>query len=324
MLTNVSDVKGHLNYLQRVRNVMNLVASDPSGPHTLATLAAAANCSPYHFHRVFKSVVGESLGRFVQRHRIQRAALELRSRPEATLTDIAFAVGYESLDGFRRAFQTVYGMLPSQWDRLSPLQERAIAQPGFQFPVYSVSDLVRLADEDSWSPEVVELPATQLASCMIADAYNNIGQVTSACERLISWTRMEGIAIASESFYGISWDDPEITPLEMCRFEWAVALDDRSRKDVPTWLDCREQAAMTVVRIQLRGDLNAEDAIWQYLYRVWLPKSGFEPAHSPAMEIYRTLPTETGWDDLYCAIPVQRCDETIENSGEYRSHAEWR
>lgn len=83
MLTNVRDVKGHLNYLQRVRNVMNLVASDPSGPHSLATLAAAANCSAYHFHRVFKSVVGESLGRFVQRHRIQRAALELRSRPEA-------------------------------------------------------------------------------------------------------------------------------------------------------------------------------------------------------------------------------------------------
>ena len=79
-------------------------------------------------------------------------------------------------------------MLPSRWDRLSPTQERAIAQPGFKFPVYSVSDLIRL-------------PAAQLVSCMIADAYNTIGQVTSACERLISGTRVEGIAIASEPFY---------------------------------------------------------------------------------------------------------------------------
>jgi AraC family transcriptional regulator len=290
---------------------MDLVARDPSAPHTLATLAAAANFSPYHFHRVFRSVAGESLGRFVQRHRIQRAALELRSRPKATLTDVAFAVGYQSLDGFRRAFQTVFGILPSQWDRSSPLRDRAIAQPGFEFPVYSVDDLARLAEENSWTVEEVSLPAMRLASCIVDDAYNNIDKVTSACERLIDWNRSDGADVAPESFYGISWDDPEITPLERCRFEWAVKLVGGLRRPLPEWLEPREQSVMRVARILLRGDLNAEDAIWQYLYRVWLPESGFEPAHSPAMEIYRTLPTETGWDhlDLYCALPIQRRDE---------------
>ena len=65
---------------------------------------------------------------------------------------------------------------------------------------------------------------------------------------------------------------------------------------------------MTAAQIHLQGDLNGEDAIWQYLYRVWLPESEYEPAHAPAREIYQTLPTITGWEclDLKCALPVAR------------------
>ena len=47
----------------------------------------------------------------------------------------------------------------------------------------------------------------------------------------------------------------------MCRFEWAVTLDERTRPEIPTWLHRREHAAMTVVHMHRRGDLNAEDAV---------------------------------------------------------------
>jgi predicted enzyme related to lactoylglutathione lyase len=58
----------------------------------------------------------------------------------------------------------------------------------------------------------------------------------------------------------------------------------------------------------MRGSVQQEDAVWQYLYRVWLPESDYHPAHAPACEIYRRPPDETEWEEMYMwyAIPGSR------------------
>ncbi|HEX6035853.1 MAG TPA: hypothetical protein VFY83_15550 [Anaerolineales bacterium] len=44
----------------------------------------------------------------------------------------------------------------------------------------------------------------------------------------------------------------------------------------------------------------------QYLFRYWLPRSRYQPANLPGMEIYRRQPIELGWEtfDIDCAIPI--------------------
>ncbi len=46
---------------------------------------------------------------------------------------------------------------------------------------------------------------------------------------------------------------------------------------------------------------------WDHLYLEWLPDSGYEPDHLPAMKRFRRRPDETGWDiwDVDCTIPVR-------------------
>lgn len=286
---------------------MELIAGDPALPHTVADVAKVACFSPYHFHRIFTAVAGESLGRYVQRQRVQRGALELRSNPAATVTDVALDCGYETPDGFRRAFQTVFGISPSQWDRTTPLQRRDIAQPGFEFPSYTAEKLKQTAEDEGWNVEIDKIPEQCLACISIPDAYNSIDAVTKASTRIIDWLETVRADLSDIRLYGISWDDPDITPAEKCTFEWAVTVSRGVFRNVPSWLRLRDEPALTVAQIHLQGDLNSEDAIWQYLYRVWLPESDYEPAHAPAREIYRTLPSVTGWAhlDLLCALPIE-------------------
>jgi DNA gyrase inhibitor GyrI len=54
------------------------------------------------------------------------------------------------------------------------------------------------------------------------------------------------------------------------------------------------------------GDLVQADRVIQYLFRYWLPRSRYQPANLPGMEIYRRQPAELGWKtyDLDMAVPV--------------------
>ena len=75
--------------------------------------AAEANCSTFHFLRMFEVVTGVTVGEYVRRRRLSRAALEL-SEGEARITDLALRFGYESPDAFARAFKREFGITPSE------------------------------------------------------------------------------------------------------------------------------------------------------------------------------------------------------------------
>lgn len=80
-------------------SVVDHVCANPGDDLSLDSLASLASFSPYHFHRIFSAETGESLGRFVQRTRLEAAARILRSNPATTVTDAAFACGFASLEG---------------------------------------------------------------------------------------------------------------------------------------------------------------------------------------------------------------------------------
>jgi AraC family transcriptional regulator len=61
-------------YLARIHRVTDYIERHLEERLTLERLAAVANFSPFHFHRVFTACVGESLYRFIHRLRLEKAA----------------------------------------------------------------------------------------------------------------------------------------------------------------------------------------------------------------------------------------------------------
>jgi len=104
------------DYLRRIDRVIALlqqvVANDAELPD-LAELGQAAQLSPFHFHRVYRALTGETIGRTVARLRLL-SALQLLSDPAQAVTDAALAVGYETPQAFARAFRQAFGASPSE------------------------------------------------------------------------------------------------------------------------------------------------------------------------------------------------------------------
>jgi len=102
-------------------------------PLDVPALARVALMSPAHFSRQFRDTFGETPHRYLQRRRIERACAMLRDT-SATVTEIALAVGFDSLGTFSRTFSQVIGRSPTQY--------RAVAVP-FKAPVCFVKSWTR-------------------------------------------------------------------------------------------------------------------------------------------------------------------------------------
>ncbi|MDQ7027251.1 MAG: AraC family transcriptional regulator [Anaerolineae bacterium] len=291
-------------YIERINIVIDTISNNLTGDLSLERLAQVAHFSPFHFHRLFKGLVGETLNQFVNRIRIERAAMLLRGSPTMNILDAAIACGYDSAAGFSRAFKKRFGIAPRQWDRLSPLQERKISQVAGEFPLYTVDKLCDIAQRGEFTVQIQAIPTQRLAYIRISDSYRQWQEIVAAHDRLMQWYQAQGGKLSQARLYSMSQDDPEITPTEKCRFDWCIAVPDHW--SIRTDITERQFPACQVAMVHTQGDLHLLDKAWQYLWRYWLPRSRYQPDNLPAIEIYRRLPLELGWEtfDMWCAIPI--------------------
>lgn len=94
---------------------LDAIHDEPGSPWTVASLARLARASRSQFAEQFRDAVGDTPAHYLTRVRMERAERMLRAG--ASVTDIAFRLGYESDAGFSRAFRRHAGVAPSLWRR---------------------------------------------------------------------------------------------------------------------------------------------------------------------------------------------------------------
>jgi AraC family transcriptional regulator len=97
---------------QRVQPALSVAVSRLDGDVSLATLAAEAGLSPFHLHRLFVDVAGETPKAYTQRLRLSRAGVLLLTSGQSVL-EIALGCGFQSHEVFARAFRKRFGMTPT-------------------------------------------------------------------------------------------------------------------------------------------------------------------------------------------------------------------
>jgi AraC family transcriptional regulator len=291
-------------YLQRINAVIDHIREHLNDELSLDRLAGVAGFSSFHFHRIFKSITGETVNEIVTRLRLERAVALLHSTPELSITDAAFACGFRSVSVFSRAFKKQYDINARQWDRQSPLKNSKNGQVLKGFPRYTLENLSDFAERDKFKVYIRSLPAQRLAYIRVYDSYSRFSRVKDAYYQLIEWYRQRGGSLEKTTLYGMSQDNPEVTPLRLCRYDWCLAVPEHWQAQGE--VSVQDFPACQVAAIHCVGDIMQEDQAIQYLFRFWLPRSRYQPANLPGMEIYRRQPVELGWEifDIDCAVPV--------------------
>jgi AraC family transcriptional regulator len=288
-------------YTARINLVTNHISDNLTKDLTLNALAQVAAFSAYHFHRLFKLGAGENLSDFVARRRLERAIALMKASRSRSLTQIALECGFSELSAFSRAFKAQYGMAPSAWNRSEPLQESKIRQAPHDLALYTAEAMEQLAQDRAFDVTIREQPAQQLAYIRVQNPYAQPERIVQAYASLLAWVDAR---TQRGTLIGMSQDDPDVTPPELCRYDVCMTVPETLQAD--DGVSVRTLPACCLATLHCIGDIAQVDKAWQYLYRHWLPNSGYVPDNLPAMEIYVRTPNEIGWEhfDLECAIAI--------------------
>jgi AraC family transcriptional regulator len=97
---------------RRVEEVRALLASQPTNPWHLESIARAVYSSPFHLARQFRDITGESIARYLLRLRLA-LALDHLAQGEADLARLAVELGFANHSHFSARFKSVFGETPT-------------------------------------------------------------------------------------------------------------------------------------------------------------------------------------------------------------------
>lgn len=169
----------------------------------LAEIAKVACMSPYHFHRIFHGLTGETVNAFVRRLRMEKAANKLRYTEEP-VTDIALDSGYETPSSFSRAFQKTIGDSPKRYRT----ENRDLAE---------LNKKITNKEKKMITPEITKIKETPVLFVRKVGSYEETPSL--AWKELMQFAKENHLNLSEAKRYSISLDNPTITDEEKLRFD---------------------------------------------------------------------------------------------------------
>ena len=268
-----------------------------------------ANLSPYHFHRTFKAVQGETLADYIRRLRLAAAADDLFKSKQPIL-NIALEYGFSSSQSLAKAFKQHYGVTPTAFRDCENYQEfsklarnskightlRKNGNEGESGDPYTGSE------PTMWSKtmEIQKFEATKLAYIRVTGPYGEGYQEPSS--RLYQWAGLKGLAENTCIF--IFHDNPEITPNDKCRTDICLMVPEDT--EVPRNIELQDFPGgdYAVMRQKITEPTQYSKA-WDDLMSNVI-NSGMENDDRPCFELYHSYDPVTQHSDVSFCTAIKQ------------------
>ncbi|PTF58494.1 AraC family transcriptional regulator [Staphylococcus chromogenes] len=239
-----------------------------------------AHLSPYHFQRIFVILTDTTVGEYLRRRRLTKAAHEL-CNSRTKIIDLAFKYGYQTPESFFKAFRRQHGLTPSEARKgLGNLQSynRLVIQ-------------VNLKGVEPMNYQLIEREAFQVVgvkerfSCDgdigpsqdIGHFWTKVGQ-DGTIKRLLDLNngQISGLIGATVDY---SKKDNEI--------EYWVGTEYKG--NTPDGLSSYELPAEKWVIFEVVGPVaDVVPEIWKRIYSEWFPSNDYEHSGGPSLEVYKS------------------------------------
>uniref|UniRef100_A0A7C4ELQ5 AraC family transcriptional regulator n=1 Tax=Fundidesulfovibrio putealis TaxID=270496 RepID=A0A7C4ELQ5_9BACT len=282
-------------YRRRIIAVLAHIQDNLDAPLNLEGLARVAGFSPFHFHRIFLGMTGETVGAHIRRLRLSRAAYRLEFTG-LRVTEVALEAGYEAPEAFSRAFKTQFGESPTLFRELSRQRRKEMLTRFFPFPEELLLDTT--TPGEPMDVTIIRKGPIRVACARATGPYMLAAQ--KAWDALCAWAGPKGLLHPGAMFIGIGYDDPGSTPQDLLRYDACVSVgpDVAADGDVSIMEIPGGEFAVTV----FKGPYTGLEAAYAQLYGQWLPASGREPDMRPGYEVYLNDPASTPPEELLTEI----------------------
>ncbi|MCF6272109.1 MAG: AraC family transcriptional regulator [Rhodobacteraceae bacterium] len=248
-------------YERRILRVLGHIHDNLDGDLSLDTLAKVACMSPFHWHRVFFGITGETLAACIRRTRMDRATF-LLLQTEYSVAEIAARCGYGNVQSFARSFQADYGLTPAKF-RKSEINYRASETPQQNSP-------------KSFDIKIRQQPGFRLVVESHSGDYQFLG---STLAQLHARMVLRGMATDDIPVITVLHDDPFLVAEPELRSDAGFVIPT----DYPLPAEFKDTtiAPARCAVLHFKGPYVGLFEAYRYLYGHWVPQNGVELADAP-------------------------------------------
>lgn len=268
-------------YIQGVNRALDFINIHYADELTLDRLAEEGYFSPFHFHKIFKGLVGETHQKYINRIRLEKAIL--RMDDEKTLTEIAMEVGFSTPSHFAQAFRELYKTSPRAYrikKKMKTSKNPTVFTSGAVHTVSINSDVGELT--------VREFPPMRVAYVRHIGDYNY--KIGFAWKTLMQWASGKKLLEKDTLRLSLSYDDPGLTPEGKLRFDACVTVPDGVEAEGPVSVRTIEGGPFAI--FEYKGPNSGLEAFYDSVYGKFLPASGKRLSDAPSLRVHRESPLD--------------------------------
>lgn len=273
-------------YEKAVNRVIDYINGSLYSMPSIKELSEVANISEYHFHRIFKTIIGENIGEYINRIRLEDIAQRLRAK-EYSLQQIAETTGYGTKHALSKAFKKHFGISPSEYCKQPKNIELFFKQERVSYTMV---------------PEIRDIAEKQIVYIRIIDRYGTPESYTKAWHDLRHFAKENNLVRADTEYIGLSFDDPTITLPEKCRFYACFTTREKIKPKGP--FGVRTISAGQYAVFLHKGEYQKLIDSYYYIYIKWLPHSSYKLRGTMSFEKYLSNRGGIDEDDLLTEIYI--------------------
>jgi AraC family transcriptional regulator len=289
------------DHLNRINRAVNFINDDPSEELDLDRLAKIANYSPFHFQKLFRSIVGETPKQYILRIRLETAAHAVVMFHHRSITEIAMESGFSSPATFTRAFKRRFGISPHEL-RAIPHEERFRMLRNGEFgrhlldtDIYFSVDEAEMGEPAAIYTGQVERIET-IRGVFVGAPLADSDSISRAFRKVAQIAEVNELIAGDVKFVGALYPHRKL-------YEAIVAVS--ADTVIPRDIGKTEILGGKFAVITASGAMKRTFMALRSFERNWLPQSGYRIADIALFELFSAKPTETAYDDIERYIHVR-------------------
>jgi AraC family transcriptional regulator len=306
------------DYRQQVERALHFIGQHLERPLTIAEVAKVAHLSEFHFHRIFSAVMGEPIGRYISRRRLEVSALRLAYEPQRSVSEIADSCGFSSVSNFSKAFSAYFGCSPSRLRNPDPALPAAIGKLTRSYAKeFHPSDLYQLpkdGDPQRRTQELAQLTAAVRyrecpgisVACLASPEGYDFEALAETWAELIARAHQLGLSDGPVDAYGMAFDSPKLTAPQLCRYHACVPCPVDFNPPAPLFRSQIPAGRYAV--FPYAGPVDEVENMYRRLYSIWLPESSLTPDDFVPIDHYVNDAPRDGFADFEIWIKVRPRD----------------
>ena len=275
-------------YVTRIHKVQDYIEEHAGKSLTTEELASVAGFSKYHFNRIFKSILQESLVQYVNRIRLEQAFFYVAYRTDKNITDIAYEFGFADSAVFSRAFKKHFGISPMVCRKKNSTK----CKEEIFISTYNRPDKTKIWVEKPFpftgEVRVESLQEQQAVYVRHTGNYRSLArEYGKLMHRLFQGAMQQGVYKEGENvILAMYHDNPEISKEEQFRTSLCMTVPSHKsvKEDGNVGVMTIEGGLYAIGHFEITGK-QFEDA-WDYMYQKWLMTSGYVPRNASPFEVY--------------------------------------